>query len=143
MSAADLPLVPCSECGDTDPAHHVYGLVKCCPDCRHVLADHDRQVAARALRDAADEVDLDPAITGGYSGHHNAEAAAETWLRARANSLAPRPAAPGVSVSAEQVEAAARSTIAPGVNPWSLRFRRDLYDFLAALGITVTDGGEE
>ena len=73
------------------------------------LIDHDRQVAAQALRDAADEVDLDPTATGGYSGHRNAEAAAETWLRARADTLAPRPAAPGVSVSAEQMALTALS----------------------------------
>ncbi|MBO9555590.1 hypothetical protein [Cellulomonas sp.] len=42
------------------------------------------QERAAALGEAADEVDLDPAITGGLSEHHNAEAAAETWLRARA-----------------------------------------------------------
>lgn len=42
------------------------------------------QERAAALEEAADEVDLDPAITGGLSEHHNAEAAAETWLRARA-----------------------------------------------------------
>lgn len=133
MSTAYLPLVPCSECGDMDPAHHVYGAQKCCPDCRHNLAEHDRQVAERAWDEGHRAGCADP-----YARHGECDCGPNPY---RADTLAPRPAAPGVSVSAEQVEAAARATLAPGVNPWSPRFRSGLHDFLAALGVTVTDGG--
>ena len=68
------------------------------------LAGHGWQVAGRAgaqaLRDAADDVErIDPewdsalCIDGTYNP-------VPDWLRARADALAPRPAAPGVSVSA-------------------------------------------
>ena len=43
-------------------------------------------IAAAALRDAADGVDLSPSYpTPGLSELHNAESAAEVFLRARAN----------------------------------------------------------
>lgn len=174
MSTADLPLVPCSECGDTDLAHHVYGTQKRCPDCRRDLSAHDRQVAeragAQALRDAADLARRIWTRTTNlpHPTEPDASCSFDRWLDVLADALAPRPGAPGVyvigkcaihdapdldcrvcaavaapggSVSAEQVEAAARETLTPGVNPWSPRFRSGLHDFLAALGVTVTDGG--
>ena len=46
---------------------------------------------------------------------------------------------PAPVVSGEAVERAARATLTPGRNPWSPAFRRRLHNFLAALGLTVTD----
>lgn len=98
-------------------------------------AAHDRQVAeraaAQALRDAADWItayDL-----GGQ------EYRVETLLEDRADSLAPRPAAPGVSVSAEQVDAALEPIITDRTDPGDRA--RVVRAILVALGVTVTDGG--
>ena len=45
-------------------------------------------IAAKALRDAADEIDLSPSYpTPGLSELHNAESAAEVFLRARADKM--------------------------------------------------------
>ena len=45
-------------------------------------------IKAEALREAADEIDLSPSYpTPGLSELHNAEAAAEAFLRARANEM--------------------------------------------------------
>ena len=54
------------------------------------LAAHDTQVAAKALREAADELDLPGSTATGYyaseqdSGYRDAERDAKQWLRARA-----------------------------------------------------------
>ena len=46
------------------------------------------QIAAAALREAADGIDLSPSYpTPGLSELHNAESAAEAFLRARANEM--------------------------------------------------------
>lgn len=42
----DLPLVPCSGCGSTAASAHVYGVSKCCPDCRHVLEEYAAALTA-------------------------------------------------------------------------------------------------
>lgn len=47
-------------------------------------------IQAEALREAADRTDLSASYQGWLSGsaeHHNAEGAAETWLRAEANRI--------------------------------------------------------
>lgn len=40
------PLHPCTGCGSTKPADHVYKALKCCPDCDHRAATLDAAWAA-------------------------------------------------------------------------------------------------
>ena len=61
---------PCRECGNANPADHVYGERKCCPDCdhraattpddlallRHVLTDPTADPCDVDQQDAADEL---------------------------------------------------------------------------------------
>jgi len=119
------------------------------------LAEHDRQVAERALRDAADAADLmgeEPlsgtAIAAILKGRGD-------WLRASADAIAPRPVAPGVSVSAlagllRKRQPIIRAGYIVGCEcGWTGdKAQRDItpVDFTehqarVALGVTVTDGG--
>lgn len=53
------------------------------------LAEHDREVAAKTLRDAADEVDLDLRLTAVRRiTLHDAASATQEWLTARADRIA-------------------------------------------------------
>lgn len=104
------------------------------------LTEHDRQMADRIVNGLGCFAVV-MRDDNGYLVH------AVPWANvldaikmARADSSTTHQAMPGVSVSAKQVEEVARATLALGVNPWSPQFRRDLHAFLAALGVTVTDG---
>lgn len=118
---------------------------------REGTSDHDRQVAAQTLRDAADEVEsrLVLWVTGHFRPNHRNFYAA--WLRKRADSLTPRQDAPGVSDM--WVERITEHPCSPPRNRGRDRFAAGstwrcscgrtwlYYENWAGDGWTVTDGG--